>query len=80
MPTSLSIRAILAARARGRSARGGASDRRGLREVGRSGTGEGVESEGWSGRSNNASDAETEDDGMPTREQGGRYDMLTASL
>ena len=38
----------MAARARGRSARGGESGRRGSREEGGSRTGEGDESTGWS--------------------------------
>ena len=62
-PTSLSLREILAAGARGRSARGGASGRRGPREVMRSGEGGESESEGWRGGSDDALDAETEEEG-----------------
>ena len=47
LPTYLSLQAISASRAGGRSARGGASDCTGLREEGRGGTGEG-------GRNNDA--------------------------
>ena len=59
--------------------RGGASGRRDPREEGRIGTGEGAESEGWSGKSDDASDAETEEDRIPAGEQGWGYDTLTAS-
>ena len=62
-PTSLSLRAISAARSGGRSARGGASGCRGLREERRNRKGGEAESEGWSGRSDDASDAETEEEG-----------------
>ena len=78
-PTSSSLRATLAARAEGRSLRGGASGRRGPREEGRGGTGEGAESKGWSGGSDEKLDAETEEDGMPVGEQGWGYATLTAS-
>ena len=61
LPTSSFLRAILAARAGGRSAWGGASGRRGPREVGRGGEEE-AESEGWSGGSDATSDVETEED------------------
>ena len=61
--TSSSLRAISAARAGGRIARGGASGSRGSREEGRSGTGEGAESTGWSGGSDDTSDVETEEEG-----------------
>ena len=46
-----------------RSARVGASGHGGLREVERSGEEGEADSEGWSGGSNNASDAETEENG-----------------
>ena len=61
-PTSSSLRAILAARAGGRSAWGGASGRRGPRAVGRGGEGGEAKIEGWSGGSDTTSDAETEED------------------
>ena len=61
LPTYFSLREKSAARAGGRSARGGAICRRGPREEGRSGKGGEVESEGWSGRSGDASDAEMEE-------------------
>ena len=56
---------VARARARGRSARGGASGRRGPQEEWRRGTGGGDKSEEWSGRSDDTSDAETEEDRMP---------------
>ena len=64
-PKSSSLQAISTARAGVRRVGGGASDRRGPQEEGRGGTGEGAESEGWSGGSEKASDAETEEYGMP---------------
>ena len=79
LPIFFSLRAISAAGARGRSARGGASSRRGLQEDGRSGTGERAKIEGWSGGSDNASNAETDEDGLPAWEQGWGNDTLTAS-
>ena len=78
-PTYLSLQEILTAGAGGRSARGGASGCRGPREEGRSGTGERSKGEGWSGRRDDALDAEMEEDRMPAGEQGWGYDMLTAS-
>ena len=62
-PTSSSLQAILAAGAGDRRARGGASGRRGPQEEGRSGKGWGGEIEGWSGRSDDESDAETAEEG-----------------
>ena len=62
-PTSLSLREILAAGDGGRSARGGASGRRGLREVGRGGEGGKAESKEWIGGIDSASDADTEEEG-----------------
>ena len=63
LPTSLSLRAISAAGAGGRSARGGAICRRVPREEGRSGKGGEAESEGWSRRSDGTSDEEIEEEG-----------------
>ena len=71
-PTFSSLRAISAARARGRSTRGGASVRRGPREEGRSEEGGEAERKGWSGGSDDASDADTEEEGWV-------HTMLTAS-
>ena len=79
LPTSSSLRAILAAGAGVTSVRGGASGRRGLREEGRGGTGEGAESQGWSGRSDKALEAETEEDRMTAGEQGLGNNTLTES-
>ena len=61
--TSSSFRAILAAGAGGRSVRGGASGRRGPREVGRRGEWGEDESEGWSGGNDDASDVDPEAEG-----------------
>ena len=52
--TYSSLWAISAAGARGRSARGGVSGRRGPWEEGMSGEGGEAESEGWSGRANDS--------------------------
>ena len=62
-PTSSSLRAIFAAGAGGRSARGEASGRRGPWEEGRSGKRGEAESEGLSGGSNATSDADMEEEG-----------------
>ena len=62
-PTSLSLQAILAAGAGGRSARGGARGHRVPREVGRSGEGGKAKSKGWSRGSDDASDVEMEEEG-----------------
>ena len=71
LPSSLSLRAISVAGDGGRSARGGASGRKGPWEEGRGRTGEGDKSEGWSGGRDKALDTETEEDGMPAWEQWG---------
>ena len=60
--TSLFLQAISVAGAGGRSARGGASGCMGPREVGRSREGGEAESEGWSGGSDDALEAETEEE------------------
>ena len=72
LPTSLFLQEILEAVAGGRSARRGTSGQRGLREEGRSREWGGGESEVWIGRSDNASDVETE-------EEGWGHNTLTAS-
>ena len=84
----MSLWEISAVGAGGRSARGGASGRKGLREEGRGGTWEGAKSEGWSGRSDESLDAETEENRMPTgelvtqesREGGLRVDVLAGGI
>ena len=62
LPKSSTLRAILAARDGGGSTRGGASGSKGPREEGRSGKGGEAKSEQWSGRRDDASDAETEEE------------------
>ena len=79
LPKSSSLWVILAAGAWGKSARGGASVHKGPQEEGRGGTGEGAESEGWSGGSDKALYAEMEEDGMPAGELGGSNNTMTAS-
>ena len=61
----------MAAGAGDRSARGGASGPRGLRDEGRGRTGDGAKSEGRRGLSDEASDAEKEGDGMTVGRGGG---------
>ena len=73
LPTYLSLRAISMPGAGGRSARGGAIGRRGMRKVGRREEGGEDESKVRRGGSNDASDAETEE------EEWG-HTLMTASL
>ena len=62
-PTPSSLRAISAAGIGARRARGGASGRRVPREEGRSGEKGEAKSKGWIGRSDDASDTDTEEEG-----------------